>query len=381
MRLKWFAHGVVVLTLAGLSPTHAQTNSCSDPYWATTLRCQLVPAAPPQPQPAPPANVAQIKPYTRVNLPFDPNLRCLDGTRPIFYVDKAVGAPSNKWLITMGGGDYCAARDLDGNGSYESGDTCLDYYVDELGLFMGTANAEAMSALNDENGNGILKPDPRLNPVFAGYNRVRVHKCGYDRHSGRATHPGVSGSHPLTGPVTFDLYNHGQKIVLAIIDALEGPAQAGLTYPTWVDNSGSVSAVLESLPSIADAEQVVFIGHSAAAHGLYQNIDRYASYLRAKSGFNGDVRVIHDSQFMHAAENEAAFDPALNPDPLTTNTLFEQHFAGNSSLFGPYDAKPYFTTTFVADYYPAWLETPMSPLSSLVDQSCIASHQAADAWK
>jgi hypothetical protein len=364
---------------------NGQTNSCSDSYWADSLRCKLLNPVEPQPEPPPPNNVGQLRDYTRIALPLDPNVRCLDGTRPVLYVDRALGPPSNKWLISFTGGPWCAAKDLDHNGSFESGQECLDYYVANSGALMGTATTGAMSNLESDNGSGILKPDPLLNPILAGYNRVRVYKCGFDRHSGRSTHA-VTADAPIIGNIGFDLFNHGQKIVLAALDLLEGngAGQTGLSYPTWVDQAGLVTEVQETLPSIADAEQVVFIGHSASGHGLYQNADRYATYLRAMSGFTGDVRAIHDAHFMHAPENEAAFDSAQNPDPTLHNTLFDARYSGNTAAVGTYFAQPYFDgglDIFASDYA-AWLETPLSPMSTLVDESCFATHLAtADTWK
>jgi hypothetical protein len=339
----------------------------------------------PQPEPPPPENVGALKDYTRVALPLDPDVRCLDGTRPVLYVDRAVGPPSNKWLISFTGGPWCAAKDLDHNGSFESGQECLDYYVASAGALMGTATTAAMSNLESDNGSGILKPDPLTNPMLAAFNRVRVYKCGFDRHSGRSTHT-VTAVAPVLGTISFDLFNHGQKIVLATLDMLEGngAGKSGLSYATWVDQAGSVAQVQETLPSIADAEQVVFIGHSASGHGLYQNADRYATYLREMAGFTGDVRAIHDAHFMHAPENEAAFDSTQNPNPALHNTLFDARYSGTTAAIGTYDARPYFDgglEIFASDYA-AWLETPLSPISTLVDESCFSAHQAtADTWK
>ena len=69
---------VVVLGCAGVATVHAEgrgtANSCSDPYWANTLRCEWLAfepppqPQPPQPVPQPPANVGEIKSYTRVEL-------------------------------------------------------------------------------------------------------------------------------------------------------------------------------------------------------------------------------------------------------------------------------------------------------------------------
>ena len=378
------AHGA-----AALAGNAGAANSCTDPYWQNTLRCQVlavldpppVPMPPPQPEPAAPENVNAIRPFTRVDLP-ETGIRCVDGTRPIIYVDRAVGAPSNRWLIAMTGGKYCAASDLDGLPGFENGDECLRAYDEEQGNLMGTAAEPAMSSLSDENGNGIMSPDVTRNPVFARYNRVRVHKCGYDRHSGRATHPGVTATVPNGGPtIVYDLYNHGQKIVLEAIDQLATPG--GLDYATWVNVGGNVTATTDALPSIANAEQVILIGHSAAAHGLYQNADRYAAYLRALPGFTGDVRVVHDSQWMPSTENEAAFDPAQNPDPATINTLFDQRMTGQTEASGAYDSFRYHgseASNFANDYR-AWTETP-GAYGGILDASCVSTHVPTnDVWK
>jgi hypothetical protein len=366
----------------------AGTNNCTDPYWSDTLRCQLAPGLAPQPVPAAPATIAELRSYTRVDLTLDADVRCVDGTRPILYVSPAAGGPSNRWLISMGGGGWCAAEDLDQNGSFESGQQCLDAYISGGGNFMGTASEPAMSNLRDEPGPspGILNPDAGVNPVFAGYNRIRVQKCGYDRHSGRATHLGVSAQGPVGPSFQYDLYNHGQKIVLEALETLrgQGAGMQGLTYTTYVNNAGTVATAQVTLPSIADAEQVLLVAHSSAAHGLYQNADRYAQALRDMPGFSGDIRAVHDAQFMHMAENEAAFDPAQNPNPLNNNTLFDQRYSGVTMAVGTYDAQPYHdlaSSPFV-EVYRAWLETPVSSLGTILDASCVASHQGVgDVWK
>lgn len=378
---------LALISCAYASCGHAGTgNSCVDPYWANTLRCLVFQPAVPQPTPPPPATVADLRAFTRVDL-IDPTIRCVDGTRPILYVDPAVGAPSNRWVITMTGGEHCAARDSNGDGSFDDGQACYDDYVEQNGALMGTALQPAMTNLTDAEGNtGIQSPDSVLNPVFARYHRLRIHKCSYDRYSGRASHLGVNAQ-PQSGPaIQYDLYNHGQKIVLLALDNLrgQGAGQPGLTYNTWINQGGVVTPVQRTLPSIADAIQVVFVGHSAAGHGLFQNADRYAGHLRAMPGFSGDVRAIHDAHFMHAAENEAAFDPAQNADPLTINSLFDRRGTGVSPEFGAYDAAGYYgapTSPFVLDYR-AWLETPQSTLGTLVDESCYETHVGSnDTWR
>lgn len=167
---KWF-FALPSLLCGGLAFA-GTSNGCSDPYWSNTLRCKaltyLFPTPPlpaPQPVPEPPTSVGDIKAYTRVDLD-DPSIRCLDGTRPIIYVDRAVGDPSNRWLISMTGGGACAARDADGNGSLEGGQDCLNGYLTDQTQGSSTASADAMSSLTDVDGSGILSADPARNPVF-----------------------------------------------------------------------------------------------------------------------------------------------------------------------------------------------------------------------
>ncbi len=361
-------------------------NNCSDPYWQSSLRCQFFPTQVPQPVPIAPTNISEIKDFTRVELTQDPGIRCVDGTRPILYVDKAVNGPSNNWIISMTGGDSCSASDLNQNGSYEDGQECHDFYIEQNTQFMGTANQSMMSNLIDENGNGILSSSPQKNPVFSNYNRVRVHKCGFDRHSGRATHLGVSATNSILGNIEYDLFNHGQKIVLAALDQLNANG-AGMSYQTWLANGSGVITSTESLPSIANAEKIIIVGHSAAAHGLYQNADRYAAYLRALPNFSGDVRVIHDAHFMAAVENEAAFDASQNQNPSVINTLFDQRETGNNFASGNYNSARYHDVTFIpasrfSKQYRAWLETPLSSDNTILDASCVDMHlSTSDAWK
>ena len=386
---------VVVLGCAGVVAVHAEergtANSCSDPYWANTLRCEWLAfepppqPQPPQPVPQPPANVGEIKAYTRVEL-TNPSVRCVDGTRPILYVDRAVGAPSNRWLISTTGGEYCAAEDLDHDikASFESGQECVDKYDAQNTLLMGTAYEPAMSNLaDDERQWHDVAERGQINPVFARYNRVRVHKCGFDRHSGRApTTTSRDAARRRPGDHLRSVQPRSADRARSAHGAA-GTGGNGLSFPTWVNVGGVVTPAMQSLPSIAAAEQVVFIGHSAAAHGLYQNADRLADLLREMPGFNGDVRVVHDAQFMPAVENEAAFDPAQNADPATINTLFDQRMSGHTLASGDYDSYRYHGNALspFAEDYRAWLGSGEN-LTDVLDTSCVAAHTAADEeWK
>jgi hypothetical protein len=363
-------------------------NNCMDSYWSTSLRCVTHPNDVPQPAPAVPTLPGQLREFTRVTLNSDLSVRCLDGTRPVIYIDLAEGGASARWLISVTGGGACNAEDLDQNGSFENGDACAALYAqpneaDE----MGTADEPAMKTLGTVGtSEGLLKPNLVRNPVFSRFHRVRIEKCSYDRFNGRATHA-VSASAPGSGrqgSAAFTLYQHGQKIMRLTLEALlgDGAGAGGIAYTTYVDDGlGGVVAQSVQLPSIADAEQVVFVGHSGGAHGLYHNIDRLSDALNAIPGFEGDVRVIHDANFLPTAENEAAFDIA------SPAGLFAQQFSGVSSQLGSYDGSAFIRTPSVDnrwyfEQYRSWFESPGDALSTVFDSSCIDAHQVVgDTWK
>ena len=287
-----------VVPLLGTGVARAQVNNCADPYWQDSLRCAVFPGIPPQANlNTQPNNPSQVKAFTRVFLNNNLDVRCLDGTRPILYVDKAVctdganctlGQPieSNKWIISMTGGGSCNASDSDGDGVYDDGQACLDTYGDPNERDeMGTALEPPMKAFQ-----GINRPNPLQNPTFAAYNRILVEKCSYDRYNGRVTYEAAGGYFSETGPggvvVDFNLYQQGYPIMEEAFTAL----QNGLAYTTWsVSGTGGSAHVVraqESLPPLVDADQVLFVGHSGSAHGLYHNIDHLAASLSAIPGIH-----------------------------------------------------------------------------------------------
>ena len=348
----------------------AQTNSCADPYWQRTLRCVFFPNELPQPNLGSAPQVANGD-YTRVFL-SNPSVRCTDGTRPLIYVDKAVctnengcgvgirrGDPieSNRWLFSMTGGDSC------------NGERCAFFYVqpDERGSMGSSANGP-MKDLE-----GIHDPDPARNPVFAAYNRVRVEKCSFDRYMGRSQELGIRATAPNGTPITYDAYHHGFFVMEETFATLE----KGLRYRTWTrdDNkparrrtccgrgSGDEATVVEEeLPPLANAETVLFIGHSNASHGLYHNIDHLAARLP-----HADVRALFDENFLPSVENEAAFATTA---PANSD-LYSSIWSGTSSARGEtfaYDGAQYHATNDVDKDYAAH--------GAVHDQSCLDAHAA-----
>ena len=284
------------------------------------------------------------------------------------------------YFVKSTGGGSCAAGDLDHNGSFESGQSCALTYADPTERDeMGTANTPFMKNLGTSGqSDGIWSPDPVSNPVFSRFHRVRVEKCSYDRHTGRATHAGLTATAPGGASINYTLYQHGQKIVLMALEALrgQGAGNPGLSYTTLVANGGVVAPTTVTLPSMADATQVVILGHSGAAHGLYHNADRYAQRLRSWPGFQGDVRAVHDANFQASTESEAIFDPGQSAG------LFDQVYSGNTAELGAYDAVPYYSSSIFTEQARAWLEQPGDGLETIFDASCVAAHQSAgDTWK
>jgi hypothetical protein len=282
--------GLSLVLVTDVALAQVPSNDCTDPYWQDTLRCAVSPTDPPQANlKTRPQNPSEVKDYTRVFLNNNPAVRCVDGTRPLMYVDKAVGAPSNKWIFSMTGGGSCNARDSDGDGVFDDAQECLDNYSEpkERGE-MGTASQPPMKNLD-----GIHRPDALQNPVFAGYNRVHVQKCSYDRYNGRVAYETAGGYFHETdtsgAAIDFNLYQQGYLIMEEALAAL----QSGLVYFTWtVSESGGlkrVNEVQDSLPPLTSAEMVLFIGHSGGAHGLFHNIDHLAASLAAMPGFALDM--------------------------------------------------------------------------------------------
>jgi hypothetical protein len=378
------AGSVLYLTPALLAQA---ANSCTDPYWKDTLRCAFFPAQPPQPNIETPATVEDVLPFTRVFFD-DPDLRCVDGTRPLMYIDKAVctepggcdkgvryGQPvdSNRWMFTMPGGGGCHAE------------SCGAIYADpaERGE-MGTAGKAPLKSLN-----GIHDPDPEMNPVFAGYNRVRVEKCGFDRYQGRRSHEAAggyfAGTLPDGTPYRYNLYHHGYLMLEEAFHVLE----RGLHYSTWRRNEAAgqppsrrraccgasgekIIVSQERLPPLADAEVVLLVGHSGGSHGLFHNIDNLAASLASLPGFRGDVRALFDENFVPSLENEAAFASTAPPG----SDAYSGITSGRStSSVGPftYDGAVHYEIDVHRVQYDAW--------GAGLDESCLEVHDGPDLWK
>ena len=357
-----------LLTLCLATSATAQVNDCTDPYWADSLRCRTVPpGVAPQPnENSVPLSAAQVHTFTRVFLDADDSIRCLDGTRPVIYVDKAVTGESNNWIFTMVGGGSTATADTNADGVPDDAQRVADVYADpaEHGE-MTTAYDPPMKELE-----GIHDPDPVRNPVFSGYNRVRIEKCGYDRYMGRAAYEAAGGffigeTWPPTGlPIDFNVYQQGYLMMLEAFDALA----PGLTYTTWtVDAQGLVVEADETLPALSLATKILLVGHSGGAHGLMHNIDNLAVDLTPIAP-EADVRALFDANFLPSNENEVAF----NAGGDAYDHVWSGVTVGALNNI-TYDGALYWPTSF--------MKTSYDMVQAELDASCLATHPLLDDWR
>lgn len=146
-------------------------NDCNHKYWSETLRCRALDIAGLSDLPQPnaedrPTSVADLHEYTRVFM-TNKKLRCVDGTRPLLYVAPAVCTTtggclqanghmvhkggyidSDNWLITFTGGGACSAGDTNGDGIYDEGEICSNFYVAEETSGMSSAFDAPMKNIN-----------------------------------------------------------------------------------------------------------------------------------------------------------------------------------------------------------------------------------------
>lgn len=358
----------IVLSLVAVSlAAQPVANSCTDPYWEHSLRCKTHPFQVPQRNwGTAPVLPEQVKNFTRVFVTADTSVRCLDGTWPVIYVDEAVSGNSNKWIFTLTGGGARHPLNTDADPEREDALGILETYAD-------IGERDEMSTLAEppmKNFFGVHERAAR-NAPFNDYNRVRIEKCGYDRHMGRVVYEdnAAGGYFAVTAPggavVRFNLYQQGWQILEEVLELL-GP---GLTYTTWTLVDGQITANPEAaLPPLDEATDVLFIGHSAGAHGLMHGIDRLATLLP-----QADVRALFDANFLPSIENEAGFGSA-NPGA----TAYDGIWSGTTDrAVDPFsfDGQTYHTMGWVADQYLSY-----GALDDGLDASCIETH-VNDGWK
>jgi hypothetical protein len=182
-----------------------------------------------------------------------PEAVCNDGSPGLFYVRKGTGASANRWLIFLEGGGSC----MEGTGCAKrwcSIDT--NFGADKMSTRFFTAKGIG--------GGGILAT--RDDSVFTDFNKVWVYYCSSDAWVGRY------GERPLVDETgrTYTIHFQGGRILDAVLTEL----RSGVTFR----DAGSDQQV--TLPSLDDAEAILFAGESAGSAGVQRNADRLEPYFR-----------------------------------------------------------------------------------------------------
>ncbi len=195
-------------------------------------------------------------------------IRCVDGTRPLFYFEPGQGAHANRWIFYVQIGGW----------------TC-DEYCPTSYLQPGNL-AHASSAYNENashrNAVGIFSNSP--DNIFRNYNIVMLDKCFGDRNLGDTTYTGVytgiGGLEEGTGPVYF----HGYRVILGALRRLEREFNLG------------------------DAEQIVFVTQSNGSNGAYHYIDRLSDHISTTLGITAPVYLAAQSYLLPGPEVEYYFE-------------------------------------------------------------------------
>lgn len=331
-----------------------------DPAWSSTLFCAgrdgAVDYARPTLGPQSGGNLsvhllysgAGFDPATESPFPAPGQARCVDGTEPFFWLDRAEGEePGNRWVFVFQGGGSCYGNAVPGSTA-----DCTQHYGSEErremtgGIERGRGRPQR--TVGGGGSSGIL--DPR--GPFADFHRVRIGKCSYDRYMGDRDEPlAIDGSGGLVA------FHQGLRVAKATLSSFAG----GETQ--FRDCTGDACEP-SSVPPLCDPaapDTIVLAGHSGGAHGLYFNAYALRDHLETLgcsfgTGPDDDKLVtVHDAQFL------PMLDAACHSDPdgcdCEEDSIYCHDRAGQSD---------WFMSTYDDDFYAQ--PDPASPYrQNLVD--------------
>ncbi len=233
-----------------------------------------------------------------------PGAVCNDGSPAALYVGAATDpAHRDDWVVYL-----------------EAGGGCVDARSCSARWCASVSRMSSDYLSSRQMGLGILSTDPTNS--FAGWNHVSVHYCSSDFWTGDNDDPVT-----LRGIVPYTLLFRGHRIIEGAVTQLE----AGV-----VSDDGSVV-----LPSLSEAQLVVFAGASAGGRGVGMNLDWLAERLPETSvvglmdGFAGTAQ---------AAMRDAVAD------------------------------------SFVAGQTSEWLRVYVDMYDAFADRDCPKSYECIDAW-
>lgn len=181
----------------------------------------------------------------------DPDALCNDGTPAVMYVRPSTGGVhTNRWLIYLQGGAACS--DLA---------SCVERYC---GTGKYTKAKMSSTWTNPSMGESALTERDGENP-FGEANQVVVHYCSSDFWTGTKSDTVLTDEESYPGQAVR-LHFRGRDIVRAAVEKL-------LAGPVTADENDV------TVPSLADAELLVFAGSSAGGRGAEHNLDWVAAQV------------------------------------------------------------------------------------------------------
>lgn len=152
---------------------------------------------------------------------------CNDGTPAVYYARKGINGNNNRWIFFLKGGEACTTPA-----------ECTERQSLKPELMSSATYAASLTA------EGLLSPDPAINPDFYDWTHVYVMYCSSDSWTGDK------------GPTTEAPWDfRGHRILNAVVEDLKAYAANPL----------------------ANATEVILSGSSAGAGGVRQNLDHFAS--------------------------------------------------------------------------------------------------------
>jgi hypothetical protein len=249
----------------------------------------------------------------------DPAAVCNDGTPAVMYIRPSIGgAQVNQWVFYLQGGSSC--------GTVEA---CTTRYCGTEKYTKAKMSSIWTPLAANTDGQGLLDRNGE-NPYGAA-NLVLLYYCSSDQWMGRRVDSVLVD--PEDPSDTFRLHFRGHAIIEAALDRL-------LAGPVTSEDG------LATVPSLDSATLVLWTGTSAGGNGAEQNLD----YVAERLAPNG-------------TQVRGVFDANLPPQPsdLGDETAEE--------VFEAYDRDV------------AWPEIQAGAWDAYVDQSCLAGHDAAEAWR
>lgn len=256
-----------------------------------------------------------------------PEAKCMDGSRPAYYLSSGSGDGSTKWLIFFQGGGWC-------------------YDVERCSTRLRTRLGSSLKSAKQMDMNQVYKTRVRSeNPLMHNWNIVYVQYCDSSSFAGDAVHEykvkslalRISGIfHMIITPFTF--HTQGQTMFF------KGRANRDETIRSLFRQNGTEN-------NMRTATEVVISGCSAGGLAVFLGLDQMAKIIQASAKkFNNHhvtVRGLADGGFFadfSSSEGRAVgfYEPVTAKTILLHNSKLRCLHAGRVRLYEHHcRCKPY----------------------------------------